>query len=40
MPVGDQDVEPAVVINIDKTDTPAKQAGVDAKPRLVGSIVK
>src|ERR1700679_263992 len=38
--VGDQDVEPAVIVDVQKADAPAKQARVDAQTGLIGAVVE
>ena len=38
--VGDQDVEPAIVVDIDEAHTPAQQPGIHAQSRLVGAVVE
>ena len=38
--VGDEDVEPAIVIDVDEADAPAEQARIDAEACLVGAIVE
>jgi hypothetical protein len=38
--VGDKNVEPAVVVDVDEADAPAQQARVDAKACLVGAVVE
>ena len=38
--VGDKDVEPAIVIEVDEADAPAEKARVDAQAGLVGAVVE
>ena len=38
--VGDQDVEPAVVVHVEEADAPAEVAGVDADAGEVGAVVE
>ena len=38
--VGDEDVEPAVVVHVEEADAPAEKAGVDAEAGEVGAVVE